>query len=181
MSINKIIIGTVIGAIVLIAISSIVIIHYYENEENITANDSIQISEKPTISENVNNTNYQNAQMIVNFVIEKYDQNNQEIESIKDYLGFNINSANKKYVFVYDMESKNIVAHPNSDLLGKNVFEDLITTNESVTQIDSELINNGESIMTYDWINPDTSTEEIKTSYLKLQDGLVFGSGYFEK
>ena len=118
--------------------------------------------------------------MLVNVVIKNYDKNNQDIEPILNQLDFYINSVNKKYVFVYDMDTKNMVGHPNSDLIGKNVFEELIVSLIPLSQIDSELNNNGESIMKYEWTNPETDTMQVKTSYLKLHDGLVFGSGYFE-
>ena len=178
---NKAIFALIVCAIIIISLSSIALFSYNnDNIKNEKLNDDIQLTEKLTSDQDKNSENYQNAQMIVNVVIEIYDKNNQEIESLDNMLGFNINSVNKKYVFVYDEETKNIVAHPNPDLIGQNVFEELINSIDPVSQIHSELSGDGESIMRYQWMNPDTLKEEIKTSYLKLHDGLVFGSGYFD-
>lgn len=167
-------------AIITISVTSIALYSVYDDyTTNETDNSDISIQEKLTTSQDKINKDYQNAQIIVNLVIKNYDKNNQEIESIMNNLGFNINSVNKKYVFVYEMDTKNMVAHPNPDLIGKNVF-DLVEVLVPLDQINSELTSDGESIMRYEWINPETSTEQVKTSYLKLHDGLVFGSGYFE-
>lgn len=172
---NKAIQVIIVGVIVAISITSIALLSV--NDDNST-NDS----DVSTPQDLINNEtkNYQNAQMLVNVVIKNYDKNNQDIEPILNQLDFYINSVNKKYVFVYDMDTKNMVGHPNSDLIGKNVFEELIVSLIPLSQIDSELNNNGESIMKYEWTNPETDTMQVKTSYLKLHDGLVFGSGYFE-
>lgn len=172
---NKAIQVIIVGVIVAISITSIALLSV--NDDNST-NDS----DVSTPQDLINNEtkNYQNAQMLVNVVIKNYDKNNQDIEPILNQLDFYINSVNKKYVFVYDMDTKNMVGHPNSDLIGKNVFEELIVSLVPLSQIDSELNNNGESIMKYEWTNPETDTMQVKTSYLKLHDGLVFGSGYFE-
>lgn len=178
---NKAIFALIVCAIIIVSLSSIALFSYNnDNIKNEKLNDDIQLTEKLTSAQNQLSENYQNAQMLVNIVIKNYDKNDQEIESLENMLGFNIDTGNEKYVFVYDMGTKNIVAHPNPDLIGQNVFEDLITVIDPVSQIHSELSSDGESIMRYQWMNPDTLKEEIKTSYLKLHDGLVFGSGYFE-
>lgn len=179
---NKAIQVIIVGVIVAISITSIALLSV--NDDNST-NETKQSKDYPkelikNAQEDENNKDYQNAQMLVNVVIKNYDKNNQDIEPILNQLDFYINSVNKKYVFVYDMDTKNMVGHPNSDLIGKNVFEELIVSLIPLSQIDSELNNNGESIMKYEWTNPETDTMQVKTSYLKLHDGLVFGSGYFE-
>ena len=178
----KSLLSIILGAIIVISVTSIALLVVYDNDNttNETIDSSDVIPAELTTIQGENNKDYQNAQMLVNVVIKNYDKNNQEIDPILNELGFNIDSTNEKYVFVYDIDTKNMVAHPNSDLIGKNVFEELIVSLVPVNQIDAKLNDDGQSIMRYEWVNPETQTEQVKTSYLKLHDGLVFGSGYFE-
>lgn len=144
---------------------------------------SLKIAESPPVSYSTRvlaeDADYLTAKKIVNNVIFRYDENNKKLRGLTPSLTFHINETTIKYAFVWEMSTKDIVAHPDSSLIGKNVFRDVITTNEPLDQINSELMTFKQTKITYEWKNPETSKMETKVSYLKLYDGLVFGSGYF--
>ena len=144
---------------------------------------SLKIAESPPVSYSTRvlaeDADYLTAKKIVNNVIFRYDENNKKIPGLTPSLTFHISDITIKYAFVWEMKTKDIVAHPDSSLVGKNVFRDVITTNEPLDQINSELMTFKQTKITYEWKNPETSKMETKVSYLKLYDGLIFGSGYF--
>ena len=55
----------------------------------------------------------------------------------------------------------------------------LDTSDRSVEDVLADLEANGGTWVTYIFHNPSTGTEQLKRTYLQLQDGLVFGSGYY--
>ena len=55
----------------------------------------------------------------------------------------------------------------------------LDTSARSVEDVLADLEADGSVWVTYTFHNPDTDTEQLKRSYLKLRDGMVFGSGYY--
>ncbi|MEE9339546.1 MAG: cache domain-containing protein [Methylococcaceae bacterium] len=118
------------------------------------------------------------AQTLVEEVIKKYDNEEKELSALENFLEFNINSTEKRYAFVIDYDTKKIVAHPNTELLGQDSFA-LINASESEESILENLKNNDGHWVYYDFTNPETGNEEPKTSWFKLHDGLIFGSGFY--
>ena len=55
----------------------------------------------------------------------------------------------------------------------------LDTSDRSVEDVLADLEANGGTWTTHVFHNPSTDTEQLKRTYLQLQDGLVFGSGYY--
>ena len=55
----------------------------------------------------------------------------------------------------------------------------LDTSSRSLEEVLADLDANGETWVTYTFHSPSTDTEQLKRTYLKLRDGLVFGSGYY--
>lgn len=118
------------------------------------------------------------SQTLVNEVIKKYDKEGNDLSSLDNFLEFNINSISKRYVFVIDFDTKKIVAHPNTELLGEDSFA-LINASESEESILENLKNSDGHWVYYNFINPETGNLEPKTSWFKLHDGLIFGSGFY--
>ena len=118
------------------------------------------------------------AQTLVEEVIKKYDNEEKELSALENFLEFNINSTEKRYAFVIDYDTKKIVAHPNTELLGQDSFA-LINASESEESILENLKNNDGHWVYYDFTNHETGNEEPKTSWFKLHDGLIFGSGFY--
>lgn len=116
------------------------------------------------------------SQTLVNEVIKKYDKG--DLSALENFLEFKINSISERYVFVIDYDTKKIVAHPNTELLGQDSFA-LINASESEESILENLKNKEGHWVYYDFINPETGNEEPKTSWFKLHDGLIFGSGFY--
>jgi vacuolar-type H+-ATPase subunit E/Vma4 len=81
------------------------------------------------------------------------------------------------YVFVINAETEEILAHGYPSRVGEET-KVLHNADESFTTIMNKLETNGETIMHYEWENPETGKTEQKTSWLKLYDGKIFGSGY---
>jgi signal transduction histidine kinase len=121
---------------------------------------------------------HKTAKMIVSQVIKKYDKEGKDLSALENQLDFNVNSKLKRYAFVIDYETQKIVAHPNSELIGQNSFA-LINSSESEESILENLKNNESHWVYYNFTNPETENVEPKTSWFKLHDGLIFGSGFY--
>ena len=118
------------------------------------------------------------SQTLVDEVIKKYDNEGKDLSALENFLEFKINSTSERYVFVIDYDTKKIVAHPNSELLGEDSFA-LINASESEESILENLKNNEGHWVYYNFENPETGNLEPKTSWFKLHDGLIFGSGFY--
>ena len=118
------------------------------------------------------------SQTLVDEVIKKYDKGGNDLSVLENFLEFKINSTIERYVFVIDYDTKKIVAHPNTELLGQDSFA-LINASESEESILKNLKNNEGHWVYYDFINPETGNLEPKTSWFKLHDGYIFGSGFY--
>jgi len=118
------------------------------------------------------------SQTLVDEVIKKYDNEGRDLSALGNFLEFKINSTSERYVFVIDYDTKKIVAHPNTELLGEDSFA-LINASESEESILENLKNSDGHWVYYNFINPETGNEEPKTSWFKLHDGLIFGSGFY--
>ena len=84
------------------------------------------------------------------------------------------------YVFVFD-ENGRLAAHPNKDLLGEDVKGDL--------GVDSAGYRFGEVFLStteegrwvdYVYLNPASGEQEYKHSWVVKEDGLIFGSGWYQ-
>ena len=118
------------------------------------------------------------AKNLVTQVIKKYDKEGKDLSALENHLDFNVNSNTKRYAFVIDMNLTTIVAHPNSELIGQDSFA-LINASESKESILENLENNDGHWVYYNFTNPETELVEPKTSWFKLHDGLIFGSGFY--
>ena len=118
------------------------------------------------------------SQTLVDEVIKKYDKEGKDLSALENFLEFNINSKDKRYAFVIDYDTEKIVAHPNSELLGEDSFA-LINASESEESILENLKNSDGHWVYYNFENPESGKLEPKTSWFKLHDGLIFGSGFY--
>ncbi len=118
------------------------------------------------------------AKNLVTQVIKKYDKEGKDLSALENHLDFNVNSKTKRYAFVIDMNLTTIVAHPNSELIGQDSFA-LINASESKESILENLKNSDGHWVYYNFTNPETELVEPKTSWFKLHDGLIFGSGFY--
>jgi signal transduction histidine kinase len=118
------------------------------------------------------------AKMLVDQVIKKYDDEEKDLSALENHLDFNVNSKIHRYAFVIDYETQKIMAHPNSELLGQNSFA-LINSSESEESILENLKKSDGHWVYYNFTNPETGDVEPKTSWFKLHDGLIFGSGFY--
>lgn len=126
----------------------------------------------------VETKNHKMAKQLVSIVIGLYDKSNNDLSALDEKLDFNVDSKYKRYAFVIDADTKKIVAHPNADLIGQDSFA-LINSTESEESILENLKNNDGHWIYYDFENPNTGEIEPKTSWFKIHDGLIFGSGFY--
>ncbi len=165
---QKIIIFGVATVIVALAISALII------------NDMDKPISKPLQDPGLLVESYDSklSQTLVDEVIKKYDNEGKDLSALEDFLEFKINSTSERYAFVIDFDTKKIVAHPNTELLGQDSFA-LINASESEESILENLKNSDGHWVYYDFMNPETENLEPKTSWFKLHDGLIFGSGFY--
>ena len=84
------------------------------------------------------------------------------------------------YPFAVENESFIILAHGADITRVGKVAVAMFSADKPITQIQSELEENGFTWITYKWENPTNGLVEGKTSYLVLQeDGVILGSGYY--
>lgn len=126
----------------------------------------------------VETKNHQLAKQVVTIIIDKYEKSDQNLSALDNFLDMNINSTYKRYGFVIDYDTKKIAAHPNADLIGQDSFA-LINASESMESILENLEESDGHWVYYNFTNPATGEEEPKTSWFKLHDGLIFGSGFY--
>ena len=138
--------------------------------ENYSIDTVVIVDSAETITED-----HKRAQIVVDGLIEQY---NDGIDFDSLQLGFNFNAQDPMYGFVIDMSTKDIVSHPNEELIGEDSFA-LINSVESEKQIISILNNDGKIWVHYDFENPQTGEIEPKTSLFELHDEYIFGSGFY--
>ncbi len=126
----------------------------------------------------VETKNHQLAKQVVSILIDTYEKSDKELSALDIYLDMNINSKYKRYGFVIDFDTKKIVSHPNADLIGQDSFA-LINASESMESILENLEEGDGHWVYYNFTNPATEQDEPKTSWFKLHDGLIFGSGFY--
>ena len=126
----------------------------------------------------VETKNHQLAKQVVTILIDTYEKSDNDLSALDIYLDMNINSKYKRYGFVIDFDTKKIAAHPNADLIGQDSFA-LINASESMESILENLEESDGYWVYYNFTNPATEQDEPKTSWFKLHDGLIFGSGFY--
>lgn len=83
------------------------------------------------------------------------------------------------YTFVLDLDTQEVVAH---GAIKEHVGQTSVSLTESdkpFEQIKAELESDGNSWVTYTFVNPETGQNQIKVSFVALYDGYVFGSGFY--
>lgn len=87
-------------------------------------------------------------------------------------------NGNSRYAFVLDYDNQTILVHPNSDRVGTKSFA-LNNSEEPLDKILHTLKTTDSMWVHYDLVNPDDGKIEPKMSFLKLEDGYIFGSGFY--
>lgn len=177
---QNVVIFTLLSIAILICITTIVM--DYKNNESLADQslpDEFQILTQKVIDENGENLRL--AELIIDLAILAHLSNDGgDFKNIEENLGYVVNNVDEKYVFIYELETGLIRAHPTPELINQNIF-DVIEPNKSQKMINSELVDSPLTIITYDWINPQTNNIETKITVLQLEGEYVFGSGFFEK
>lgn len=161
------------GAAVFMTISSV---------DSPTSSDSV-LTPIPVPQESVKeievSTRNQNlAKLAVEIVIDVYEDKDKDLSVVHNYLNMNFNSKDKRYAFVIDYDTQKILAHPRTDLIGQNSFA-LMNSEESTESILENLKSQEGVFVHYEFENPETGIVEPKTSWFKLHDGMIFGSGFY--
>lgn len=118
------------------------------------------------------------AEYLVDAIIEKYDSG-QTIQSLNgDPLGFTLLNDEIRYVFILD-EDLTAIAHYIPGAIGAT-FES-INAVRTFDQVSRDLESEGQTWIHYEKYNPNTNKIESKTSLLKLHNGIVFGSGFYNE
>ena len=103
------------------------------------------------------------------------------LNAAKTYYNDPDNMDGEWYVFIIDADGENI-AHPNPSLLGQNLSGPLGT---DVTGYDfgAEMLAAPESgaWVDYVFLNLAAGRQEVKHSWVVKRDGLIFGSGWYER
>jgi len=121
--------------------------------------------------------NHEISKLIVKNMIETYENGNQELSALDKKLGFKVSDGvGLRYGFV--LENEVIVAHYIPKLIGDKSFA-MDNSLEPREEIISALEKNGEIWLHYDFYNPETQRVDPKTSFFKMHDGLIFGSGFY--
>ena len=126
----------------------------------------------------VETKNHELAKQVFTILNDIYEKSDNDLSALDIYLDMNINSKYKRYGFVIDFDTKKIAAHPNADLIGQDSFA-LINASESMESILENLEESDGYWVYYNFTNPATEQDEPKTSWFKLHDGLIFGSGFY--
>ncbi len=116
------------------------------------------------------------AEKLVDVIIEKYDSG-QTLDLLDgEPLGFRLTNGEVRYVFILDDELA-AIAHYIPGAIGAT-FES-INAVRTFDQVSRDLESEGQTWIHYEKYNPNTNKIESKTSLLKLHDGIVFGSGFY--
>ncbi len=151
-------------SVIIIASAAIFINSYYE--------ENLSLKSPLTKTDNENMAKFLTEKAIDEYVF------TSSLEVIQDNLVTNFADGASRYVFVIDFDTLKIVSHPNSEIIGQYVFDE-IDSKETPQQVKDALTKNGTTWMHYHFTNPDDNKVESKISWLKLQDGLIFGSGFY--
>lgn len=97
------------------------------------------------------------------------------------------NPANKDfhdrdlYIFVYDMNGKNLAHGNNPKMVGKNLLEMKDSEGKYIIKSFIETANTkGKGWVDYKWPNPVTQSVESKSGYIEKVDNLIVGTGIYK-
>lgn len=117
---------------------------------------------------------------MINGLIEKYDLG-EGLEGLdKNDLQFTKSGEleGSGYLGILEKDSLQVVMHPNSDIVGKQLFS-LIESDKSETEFKMELETYDETWLIINFTNPDTEKIEQKLVLYKLFDDHIFASGFY--
>ena len=106
---------------------------------------------------------------LVQLTIDQYDGDLLSITTIE---------FGEHYSFVLSENLDEILIHPNPKVIGTEPIG-VTHANISLETIKETLKTQGEIWIDYVYLNPATGNEENKRSWLVLNNGYVFGSGYY--
>ena len=103
------------------------------------------------------------------------------LEETKTYYNSDESVDGEWYVFIIDSDGVN-VAHPNTDVRGQNINGPLGTDSTGYTFGPDLLSAPAEGKwIEYVFLNLSTMQQEMKRSWVVKRDGLIFGSGWYER
>lgn len=116
---------------------------------------------------------------LVEQAIDRYEANGRQ--ATIDYHNSPDSVDGRWYVFIYD-ENNVRIAHPTvKSLLGKPVDGPTgVDINGYAYGKDMVKTTEAGQWVSYVFLNPSTGREEVKHTWLKKHDGLIFGSGWYE-
>ena len=121
-------------------------------------------------------TDAENVQAVVNAAISNYQELGREgsFREINDLL------VGDSYAFVVDPEREIVVAHgANADRIGQPTILSSERDDEGVKLLDRA--TEAGDWVTYIFEDPVSGAQLPKESFIRLYDGLVFGSGYYDR
>ena len=124
---------------------------------------------------------YYHAEEKTRFVVEKVvDIYNTEGKDAAFGYVSSLESKLPEYPFVVDPDTGNIVAHGAfPDKIGSSSVIMTDRTERPTVEILADLGGNGSTWTDYKFQNPRTDQLEHKRSYLQINDGYIFGSGFY--
>ena len=121
-------------------------------------------------------TDAENVQAVVNAAISNY----QELGREESFREINDLLVGDSYAFVVDPEREIVVAHgANADRIGQPTILSSERDDEGVKLLDRA--TEAGDWVTYIFEDPVSGAQLPKESFIRLYDGLVFGSGYYDR
>ncbi len=115
---------------------------------------------------------------LVKQALRRYDEEGRE--ATLGYYNSPESAVGEWYVFIYD-ENDQAIAHPNQDLLGRDLKGDL-GVDVAGYRFGAVIAGAGEQGLWVDYLflNPNTGNQEFKHAWVVRHDGLLFGSGWYQ-
>ena len=115
---------------------------------------------------------------LVKQALRRYDEEGRE--AILSYYNSPESAVGEWYVFICD-ENDQAIAHPNQDLLGRDLKGDL-GVDVAGYRFGEVIAGAGEQGLWVDYLflNPNTGNQEFKHAWVVRHDGLLFGSGWYQ-
>lgn len=88
---------------------------------------------------------------------------------------------NDLYIYVYDLQGKNLAHGANQKLVGKNLLDMRDADGKLIIQEFIQTANSkGKGWVDYKWANPTTQTVEPKSGYVEKSGDVIIGSGIYK-
>lgn len=117
------------------------------------------------------------VQLLVDEAVALYETDS---EAALDAIVNDAYDENDPYLFVLDFETVVVKVHQSiPDMAGTDVAYILENSGKTIDEIKKQLTSEGNTWLMYTFTNPATGYEQTKKSYMALNDGLVFGSGFY--